>query len=233
MTHARCSSPACPSCRTCSGFDRSTFRDLPPDVTNALDRNRELIRLQDREALFEVGDRPLYFYCVRTGILALEGASPQGRHHLLHLKEQGDIVGYRSLFSEEPHAFTARAKGNVEVCRFPVQAVIETIQRFPRLGLRILAYAAREASESDARVMALTEKSAKARVAEAILLVTGHFKERSPWTRREIAEWAGTTPETVMRVLSEWDQAGLLARKGRRIEVLRRDLLAAEADLEP
>ena len=65
------------------------------------------------------------------------------------------------------------------------------------------------------------DKAALARVAEAILFLSDHF-DHSHWTRKEILDWAGTTPETVIRTLSQFEKDGLIRLEGRDIVILSR-----------
>ncbi|MCK6599626.1 MAG: helix-turn-helix domain-containing protein, partial [Bdellovibrionaceae bacterium] len=63
---------------------------------------------------------------------------------------------------------------------------------------------------------------------EAILFLQDHFKDQL-WTRKEIAQWAGTTPETVMRTLSQFEKEGLIDQSGRRIIIIKRDKIQEKA----
>ena len=66
------------------------------------------------------------------------------------------------------------------------------------------------------------DKDVPQRVAEAIIYLQDHFEHQN-WTRKEIAEWAGTTPESVIRTLSQFEKAGLIDQTdGRNIKILNR-----------
>lgn len=67
-------------------------------------------------------------------------------------------------------------------------------------------------------------KSAPARIAEAILFLDEHFHSVQ-WTRKEIAEWAGTTPETVIRTLSTLESDGLIQKNVKNFTILNRTAL--------
>ena len=61
--------------------------------------------------------------------------------------------------------------------------------------------------------------------AEALLFLQDHFTHQG-WTRREIAQWAGTTPETVIRTLAQFEKEGFIDQSdGRSIRILNRDKL--------
>ena len=65
------------------------------------------------------------------------------------------------------------------------------------------------------------------RGAEALFFLKEKFGNKK-WTRKDIAEWAGTTPETVMRTLSDFQSNKIIEQVGRDIHIRdRRSLLKA------
>lgn len=71
------------------------------------------------------------------------------------------------------------------------------------------------------------DKGAPERVAEALVFLQDHFSQQQ-WTRREIAQWAGTTPETVIRTLAQFEKDGLIDQSdGRNIRILSKERLIA------
>jgi len=75
------------------------------------------------------------------------------------------------------------------------------------------------------------DKGASERIAEALLFLQDHFSHQN-WTRREIAQWAGTTPETVIRTLSQFEKEGLIDQTdGRSIRILSKEKLRERADV--
>ncbi|MNL55757.1 transcriptional regulator FixK [compost metagenome] len=75
------------------------------------------------------------------------------------------------------------------------------------------------------------DKGASERIAEALLFLQDHFKHQN-WTRREIAQWAGTTPETVIRTLAQFEKEGLIDQSdGRSIRILLKEKLQERAQI--
>ena len=66
------------------------------------------------------------------------------------------------------------------------------------------------------------------RIAEALLFLRENFQDKN-WTRKEISEWAGTTTETVIRTLADFEKEGLIEQTGRLITISKRDKLLAKA----
>ena len=80
------------------------------------------------------------------------------------------------------------------------------------------------------RLQRVSSHSAPERIAEALLFLRENFNEKN-WTRKEIAEWASTTSETVIRTLADFEEQGLIAQKGRAIQILDRPKLLAKSKI--
>jgi len=82
----------------------------------------------------------------------------------------------------------------------------------------------------ETRLHRISSNSAIERIAEALLFLREHFHEKN-WTRKEISEWAGTTTETVIRTLADFEEEGLINQTGRLITILNREALLQKANI--
>ncbi|MEQ1724026.1 MAG: helix-turn-helix domain-containing protein, partial [Pseudobdellovibrio sp.] len=73
------------------------------------------------------------------------------------------------------------------------------------------------------------DKGAPARVADALLFLNENFAGTS-WTRKEIAEWAGTTTETVIRTLALFEKEGLITQNYKNFSILSQEKLNEKAN---
>jgi CRP/FNR family transcriptional regulator len=95
------------------------------------------------------------------------------------------------------------------------------------MALHVMQKLSSEVRTSRQRMVELTHKSIRERVAEALLIIKEAFGVdndgitlRSPLTREEIAAIVGTAPESVIRTLSEFKADNLIATNGRTIKLL-------------
>ena len=217
-------------CKNCGSRSQNVFCDLPDEALNLLDQFKVINHYKRGHFVFYSGNSPSGLYCVNSGVIRLESAGPTGNNHILRVVKAGGILGYRSLFAEEAYEATAVVHEDADICMIPKHALNELIQKFPDVGAKFLAHIAKELRTAESRLCGLTDKNAAERIAEAMLFLKENFAAQT-WTRKEIAEWAGTTPETVMRTLSDFESEGWIALKGRKIEVLKRDELLRAANL--
>jgi CRP-like cAMP-binding protein len=108
---------------------------------------------------------------------------------------------------------------------------MQLVEKYPDIALQFLARISRELRQAEDRFRSSVDKAAPERIAEALLFLKENFADQA-WTRKDIAEWAGTTPETVMRTLADFEEESLIAQKGRRIEIKDRKALLERANLK-
>lgn len=180
--------------------------------------------------IFRVGETPLGLYIVHEGLCKLELISENGTAHTLRFVGPGGVLGYRSLFADEPYHASAIAVENTDVYFIPKIEVMNLFHRHPEITLRFLSHLAKDLRAAETKWIHQIDRGAPQRVAESLLFLSEKFKHAN-WTRREIAQWAGTTTETVIRTLAQFEKEDLVAQTGREIKIVDRDRLMEKAQL--
>ncbi len=200
-----------PVCEKCI---RNAFGLLSEGCLGLFHQNRTRRQYEKGEVLFYEGTPPLALFLLCSGRVKVSKLGDRS-DLLLRLLGPGELVGYRAVFSGEPYAATATAVEKSEICIFPRATVLEIVRRSPESALYLLAKIARELRISEEQAILLSQKRVRLRIARLLLLLldmsdpTGSEGRLDlPLMRREMAEMAGTTPETLSRQLK------ILARQG-------------------
>ncbi|MBS1984988.1 MAG: Crp/Fnr family transcriptional regulator [Bdellovibrionales bacterium] len=180
--------------------------------------------------IFYEGNVPSGLYCVNGGVVKLETSSESGNNHILRMAHTGDMLGYRSLFAEEPYRASALVHEDATICFVPKSAITKLVETYPQVALNFLSQVSKELRRAEDRFCGLTDKNAGERIAESLLFLHDNFNEQT-WTRKEIAEWAGTTPETVIRTLADFEAKGIVDLQGRKILIKNKKALLELANL--
>jgi CRP-like cAMP-binding protein len=173
---------------------------------------------------------PSGLYCVNGGIVKLESTGANGNNHILRMVHGGGMLGYRSLFADEPYRASAMVHEEAKICFIPKAAILRLVEQYPDVALNFLNRISKELRHTEDRLCGLTDKNAAERVAEAVIFLRDNFPDQT-WTRKEIAEWAGTTPETVMRTLADFEAKGYIEQTGRKIHLSNRSALLELANI--
>lgn len=189
------------------------------DASTIIEKSKLTCLYEKDEIIFHQGQTPVGLYSLQSGLVKVETITERGMAHTHRLAGPGDILGYRSLFTDEKYHASAIALQKTVACFIPKNEAMSIFSKYPELAFRLLNQLGQDLRKAEARWMGQVDRAAQSRIAEALLFLTESF-ESNQWTRKEIAQWTGTTPETVIRTLADFEAKGLISQKGRKISVL-------------
>jgi len=214
-----------PSCVDCKN-DSNIFCTLSRDEKDKLGANKVNNFYKKGQTIFYEGNQSHGLFCVYTGKIKLSKLSENGKEQIIRLAKKADILGYRSLFSNEPYQATAVALEDSYVCLLPKDKVFNLLQSNPKMSWKTLLLLSNDLKKAENHLTNIAQKTVIERIAEALLLLhsTFGFENTSNiidvrLTRTEIGEIAGTTTETTIRTLAKLKKEGLIALDGKKIGI--------------
>jgi CRP-like cAMP-binding protein len=194
------------------------FRALTP---NQLER----VLPQVRERSFERA-KVLYFagtpadslWCVKTGEVRLYKSSSDGRITSLEILGPGEVFGAVSALDQDEYPVSAEGVTAGTVWCLPRAEFLRLLSEAPSLNRELLQIITRRLRGAHERVRSFAHDPAPARLAQALLRAI-HGGEATV-TRKDLAEAAGTTVETAIRVLRTFERNGIIEGSVGRIAVI-------------
>lgn len=197
----------------------------------------------DRGAFFfHQGDPATHFYLLVEGRVRLLQLTPEGHQVILHFVGPGEGLGIVAVLSQMAYPVAAEAMEPCQAVAWEGETILRLMEHYPRLALNALALVAARFRELQDRYRELATQRVERRVAHTLLRLarqTGQKVEAGvlidlPLSRQDLAEMAGTTLYTVSRILSRWEQEGLI-ETGRERVVIRypHGLVVIAEDLPP
>lgn len=185
------------------------------------------------EFIHRAGDPSDKLFIVHKGTVKVYRLSDSGKEQLMRILNPGDFAGELALFSATAHDSYAEAMQTTEICTIHQADVRELLLQYPDISLHVLAELSRRLDTSEKQTAAIATASINARLAQ--YLADQAEKENAstfnlPMSRKNLASFMGTTPETVSRRLGEFEEAGWIRQTGqRKITIIDLDaLLLAE-----
>lgn len=209
------------------------FNHLPPKAL-AVIAGKATMRSHDRrQVLHRPGDPSNKLFIVHHGQVKVYRLSDTGKEQLVRILNSGDFAGELALFSAIKHDSYAETMQPSEICTISQADVRELLLQYPDISLHILAELSRRLGASEKQTAAIATASINARLAQYLADLAEHENSASfrlPMSRRYLASYLGTTPETVSRRLGEFEDAGWIHQTGqRKVTILDLDaLLLAE-----
>lgn len=211
-------------CDDCPTNEVGFFCDVNKEITNTINHIKITQHYKAGDRIYAEGDGSEGLYSIRSGVVKLEKNTENGISNILNILGPGCLLGYRSFFSDEKHSTNAIALENVHIYFLPKQAVRKLFKCHHELVHKVIAELSKDSNLAETKWISQINKSAPTRVAEALFFLTENFSQIH-WTRKIIADWAGTSTETVIRTLALLQKEGILAKSHASIEVLKPDLL--------
>jgi CRP-like cAMP-binding protein len=199
-----------------------------------------LIRVSAGATLFEQEDAADAFYVLLAGRMKIAQVTAEGHLVVIRYIGAGEVFGAVPLFTRTGYPASASAVLDSDAARWDLAATRRLLERHPRIVTNALTIVGRRLQELQNRYRELSTERVEQRVAHAVLRLLGSAGREEgaggdigfPLSRQDIAEMTGTTLHTVSRILSSWEQRGLL--EGGRMRVVIRDpqaLAAIASDL--
>lgn len=194
----------------------------------------ELIRISDCKSakvvkkgkqIFNEGDTVNGVFCIREGICKLTKLSANGKDQIVKLVVKGDLLGQRSLISEEATNLSATALNDMQICFIPKDEIMRDLHENNNFTIDVLKTMAKHLKEADNVIVNMAQKSVKQRLAESLLYihtVFGVTKEGMlsiVLSREDYANIVGTATESTIRILSQFKKDGLISTRGKQIKI--------------
>ena len=216
-------------CVKCPLREDSVFRTSLPGIDPHAEQPHSIRRFAKRQVVLREGEVPEGIYCIRSGLLKRSVGDPQGNRKILEILGPGDLLGVESISDNGSRAAEAATLEASELCFFHRRDLLELAKRAPGFALALAAYAAERMARAEREMADLSLKSARARLAGAILGLGRKYGKRTPQgilldlpiSRGELADLVGIALATASRLFRELKKAGVIRTRGRRIFILR------------
>jgi len=196
------------------------FSDLSTDEQRkvmGLARHRTYER---DELVFQPGDERLDI--VASGSMKVYQLSPSGREQLLRVVGPGGYEGEKQLFGLSNETLFGQALGRTQVCTLSKRAFNQVLLSNPDISLKLFELTAQKMVQVESQVRYLSMGRVEERLADYLLGLPTVAEGRVtlPMRMKDVAQYLGTTPETLSRKLRYLEDAGYIERSGRRVAIL-------------
>jgi CRP-like cAMP-binding protein len=212
-------------CEQCIVRQFSSLKALNKDELIKLSECKTSIAVKKGSSIFEEGDIVNGMYCVTTGACKLSKLSANGKDQIIKLVKAGEILGQRSMISDEPTNLSAVALEDMEVCFIPkseIMTMFDNNNQFSRGMMKTICGDLKEASD---HLVSISQKTVRERLAENLVYFEETFGKnedgslRIQLSREELAGMIGTATESCIRFLSDFNKNGLIELRGKKIVI--------------
>ncbi|MGB8473884.1 MAG: Crp/Fnr family transcriptional regulator [Candidatus Acidiferrum sp.] len=210
------------SCRTCKLRAAGFFCHLPAAALKEFDAAKSVAVYPAGAVLFLEKQEPRGVFLLCGGGVKLSVSSSEGKTLILRIAKPGELLGLMPALTGTPHEVTAEVLHPSQVAFVRRDDFLHFVAKHPQgyqNAVKELSFNYQAACEQ-LRTLGLTY-SANQKLARLLLgwsaggaETTQGIRVTLPLTHEEIAEFIGTTRETVTRTLSEFKDQHLVALQG-------------------
>lgn len=183
--------------------------------------------------IYAEGDEPEYLWALIEGKVKKYKDGVGGRVQILRLVNPGQYFGYRAYFAGEHYVSSAATLEESVLGTLPMSLVEEMISKNNRLAMFFIHELSHNLGNSDTKIVNLTQKHIRARLAEALLVLRDNYgyEEDDNMTlkiymaREDLANLSNMTTSNAIRTLSNFGSEKILVVDGRKIKILNEPML--------
>jgi len=193
------------------------FNHLETEQMDEVMRKIERQTFTKGEFIYRAGEKSDSLYIVHTGQVKLYRLSESGKEQMLRVLRPGDFTGELALFQTSSQAAYAEALVDTEVCSMSRDTLQSLLAEYPEISWKILQELSQRLNQSEKQTTDVATEKVETRIAYYLAESMGDKKVfELPMSKKDVASYLGTTPETISRKLAEFETAGWIEQIGQR-----------------
>ncbi len=170
----------------------------------------------------EVGSTMFVILCGRVKISRI---SDEGREVILSILVDGDFFGEMAILDGQARSANAVTLEDTEMMIIRRENFLQMLYDYPQIAINLLKELAHRLRRSDAQIKSLSLQNALGRVASTLLRIaddSGIIKQGKVEIahlppQQDLANMAGTSRETISRVIKSLNQLGYVKKEGSKL----------------
>ncbi|NQT05299.1 MAG: Crp/Fnr family transcriptional regulator [Dehalococcoidia bacterium] len=188
---------------------------------------------QPNEFVFWEGDEADYFYVIAQGRIKVVKHASSGKEFIIAFFEPGEMFGEVAVFEGKPYPASAQALSASKVLGINRQNFLDFLATRPKVALRIINILGGRLRDAQGRLKDLAGERVEQRLAHILLMLASRMGNTLPFTRQELADMAGMTTETAIRLTGGLSERGIIRTSRGQLVILDEAKLRALAEGPP
>lgn len=227
------------------------MKNETPICDNCLNANCFIKKYLHLEEMKKYIEKKNSFVCKKAQAFIIEGTPTQGlyfvykgkvktvktgiygREQIVRLTTAGNIVGFRGFGTSNRCLIGASALEDTVLCNFSNNDMLDILRNVPEFTFDLMLFYAKELNKSENNIRKIAQMNVRERVIDSLLYMHRKFGQPNDTidvnlSRRDIANFAGTTEEQVIRMISNLKKESLIKTVGKKIGILAIEKLKLE-----
>lgn len=200
---------------------------LKPDEKRIVIDNFKVQNFRKNQIIYAEKEMPENLWCLLSGKVKMYKLGIGDRVQILRLYRPVQYFGYRAYFANETYVSSASAFEQSVIGSIPMEIVEKIMKGNMDLALFFIHELSRNLGGSDTKIVNLTQKHIRGRLAESLLLLADNYGYedddatlRIYMSREDLANLSNMTTSNAIRTLTAFVTERLILVDGRKIKII-------------
>ncbi len=214
------------------------------DLQSFMDGARDLAQLEfikesritksykKKEAIYRESDFANSVYFIKSGRVKTYRINDDGKEFITGLHKAGDFIGYLAVLEDKNRSECAIVLEDTSLALISKKELLELLYSNNEVAYKFIELLSGKLESKEQELIDLAFNTVRKRVADALLRLKKTYQETEEdgqfsisISRGDLAAIVGTAKESVIRILSEFKEDGVISVKGSEIKVKKTKVL--------
>jgi CRP-like cAMP-binding protein len=203
------------------------FAGIGDGDLDAILKEAQSVRYPKGSSVFQQDDEAHSFFILLHGHLRVMKVTPDGQQVVVRFVTAGEMFGIAMAMGRATYPATAVAVVDSVALVWPSAAWPRLVAKHPSLAVNTIQTVGSRLQDAHTRVIEMSTEQVERRVAHALLRLVQQAGRKGengiqidfPISRQDVAEMTATTLHTVSRILSAWEDQGLVESGRQKISI--------------
>ncbi len=220
LSHNKYNAGTCDICNSESCLIYNYSKNLLGDKTT----QNTIIKCKKGQQFIIEGAPVNGLFFIKKGTVKVFRTGINGREQIVRFAKDCEIIGHRGFGTQEYYSIGAIAIQDTDLYYFSKEYLQKILIENPNFTYDMMLFYANELNRSESKVKSISQMTVRERVIDTLLYIHRKFGNlrgylNLPLSRKEYADYAGTTEEQVIRMFSALKKEGLITTKGKKIAI--------------
>lgn len=185
-------------------------------------KDKKIKSLKKKAEVFAEGDTPLNIFFIKSGSIKVFKSHPDGKELITNIYNANDFFGFEPILEGNAYQESAVAMQDSEVITIPKHDFLTLLQSHHDVSAGFISLLCKKVVDKEKQLLNLAYNSVRQRTADALLKVQQlrDPQENIHISRDDLAKMVGTASESVIRVLSDFKDEGLIEIESGKIKII-------------
>jgi CRP/FNR family transcriptional regulator len=205
------------------------FQTLTPEEVMLVSESKTQVLFRKGDSLTKQGAFASYMLFVITGLAKQYLENDTTSNYNLRIIKSGEFIGLSAVFSKNTFNYTSVAITDCQVFLIEKEAILKVVKQNGLFAFNIIKRYCEQNADLFSTIQNLHYKQMNGRLADALLYLDNLKSENSEifqlLSRKDIAEFAGISTESTVKLLKAFERDGLIKLNEKNINIVNHDTL--------